>query len=203
MLIAREQSVLHFETWIARKNVFVDSQLAALRRSSVSYLFTVHTQYWIVSRICISTNLFPPASVKCHERLSFSKSFICSCTVGQYPKKRGGGVLLHFSSCFKCQKACKDCAAGNVFTLILCSWSGKFAFTFPYGVIRGSFALLYCCKYVFQHWNSFQLRLRWHTINAQFHKVCIFLLLRHCHHQGSCTKISLKLTRNTRLFWCQ
>jgi len=73
-------------------------------------------------------------------------------------------MFLHFSSCFKFQKACKCCTAGNVSTLIMYNWKVKYAFTFPYGVTRGSFAsvvfpILYC-KYVFQHWNRIQLRLR-------------------------------------------
>ena len=46
---------------IARKNVAVDSQFDAFRRSSVSYL--PFTQYWKESRICINTNSFPPVSM--------------------------------------------------------------------------------------------------------------------------------------------
>lgn len=73
-------------------------------------------------------------------------------------------MFLHFSSCFKFQKACKNCTVGNVSTLILYNWNVKYAFTFPYGVTRGSFASnvlpVLCCKYVCQHWNSIQFRLR-------------------------------------------
>jgi len=72
-------------------------------------------------------------------------------------------MVLDFCSSFKFQKACKDCTAGNVSTLILYNWNVKSAFNFPYGVTRGSFASdvfpVLCCKYVFQHRNSIQLRL--------------------------------------------
>ena len=148
MLIAREQSVLQFETSIARKNVAVDSQLAALRRSSVSYLFTIYTKYWKESRIFINTISFAPISIKCHE-----VSFVV-VRLGSILKKGGGEMFLHFCSSFKFQKACKDCTAGNVSTRIMYIWNVKYAFTFPYGVTRGSFASnvfhVLCCKYVFQ-----------------------------------------------------